>query len=262
MNNYNVVGDIAGEFLTLKALLAKMPQDATLISLGDPNDRGPQSKEVIEFLMKNGHTVQSNHAHLMTEAWDQSSSPGVKPRYYEYDLWPSCNGGIQTMDSYAGIGPNNWGSLGKKLHELIPVDHIEWLKSCPMWIESENFVFTHAPLHSQLSLMDAAELGGGFDETYDPQSQYSLIWNRYVGERPNKFLGGLINIFGHNSSNAVKVYTTQFPLGIKVDNEQLKEIWNRKEEYPIYGICLDTSSARILTGLHLPTMTLYTQEYI
>jgi hypothetical protein len=35
MNNYNVIGDIAGEYKTLLALLNKTPKDAELISLGD-----------------------------------------------------------------------------------------------------------------------------------------------------------------------------------------------------------------------------------
>lgn len=259
MSAFNVVGDIAGQYNTLQALLNKMPKDADLISLGDPCDRGPQSKEVIEFLMKTGQTVNSNHAHMMTEAWDFSKNePQYKIRYYEHGIWIS-NGGSETIKSYQ----LNEEDKNKKLSELIPEDHINWLKSCPLYIRSDKFVFTHAPLHSQLSLEEASKLGTGFVMKYDPESSSSLLWNRFVGESPHKFLNGEINIFGHNSSDRVKVYSTKYPHGIKVENqEQFHSILNDRDTFPVYGICLDTSGAKILTGLHLPTMTLYSQEYL
>ena len=95
----NVVGDVAGNFKTLKALLEKMPSDSELLCLGDPVDRGPRSKSVVEFLMTNGKTINSNHAHMMVEAWEQSAYPEMKPRYYGKDVW-FYNGAIQTMGSY------------------------------------------------------------------------------------------------------------------------------------------------------------------
>ena len=49
----NLIGDIAGNFKTLLALLKKMPDDEP-IGLGDLNDRGPRSREVFDFFMKNG----------------------------------------------------------------------------------------------------------------------------------------------------------------------------------------------------------------
>lgn len=46
------IGDIAGNFKTLKALLDKLPNKKVIL-LGDPNDRGPRSNEVIQFIMDN-----------------------------------------------------------------------------------------------------------------------------------------------------------------------------------------------------------------
>ena len=60
----------------------------------------------------------------------------------------------------------------------------------------------------------------------------------------------------------VKVYTTEFKDGIKVDQEKLTEMWDNRHIKPIFGIALDTSSAKVLTGLHLPSMMLFQQEYI
>lgn len=271
MDNYNVVGDVAGQFLTLKALLAKMPQDAELLCLGDPVDRGPRSKEVVEFLMTNGKTVNSNHAHLMVEAWEQSAMPGAHPRYYEKGIWFQ-NGAIQTMTSY----DSDWSTKIQfasysemyntivtykedKLHTIIPREHIQFLKNCPLYIESENFAMTHAPLHEKLTLEQACDLGSGFmDWRSDEASDRSLLWNRYVGNKPNPHLKGKINVFGHNSSDNAKVYTPSFPNGIKLKPDNFHSF----DMSDVYAICLDTSSVKVLTGLHLPTMTLYQQEYI
>ena len=270
MNNYNLVGDIAGQFLTLKALLAKMPQDAELISLGDPNDRGPRTKELIEFLMTTGKTINSNHAHLMVEAWEQSAMPGAMFRYYEKGIWFQ-NGAIQTLTSYDKDWPNkiNFQTYQDmydlvvrydedKLHTIIPREHIQFLKNCPMYIETDGFIMTHAPIHEKLTLEQACNLGSGFADVMDYNSDKSLLWNRYVGNKPNPHLNGKVNIFGHNSSDNVKVYTSSFTNGIKLTPDAFKNF----DMSQVYAICLDTSSVRVLTGLHLPSMTLYQQEYI
>lgn len=271
MNNYNVIGDVAGQYLTLKALIAKMPEDAELLCLGDPVDRGPSSRQVIEFLMHIGKTVNSNHAHLMVEAWEQSAMPGAHPRYYEKGIW-FHNGAIQTLTSYDTDWSNKIGFQTyqsgyqtiihyneDKLWHIIPKDHIEFLKHCPMYIETDQFVITHAPIFEKSSVMQACNLGTGFNSLKpDNASERSLLWNRSVGHKPNPQLAGRINIFGHNASDNIKVYTPEFANGIKLTPEAFKEFDMSK----VYAICLDTSSSKVLTGLHLPTMTLYQQEYI
>ena len=259
-NNLNIVGDLEGRLLTLQALLAKMPQDATLVSLGDICDRGPRTKETIEFLMKNGHTVQSNHTHMMLEACLQEiHGPGVLPLYYHRTVWPEFNGGMETMKSY---DPDF--KMGDKLMKSIPMGHVQFLKGLPMWIETDKYVFTHAPLHPKFSLADASDLGEGFMGSYDYNSENSLLWNRVVPEKPNMFLDGRVNVFGHNSNTDVMIYNALFPNGRKMSPENFEtyKSMEQYEAYPIYAMCIDTSRAKKLTGLHLPTMTIYQQEFI
>lgn len=258
-NNFNVVGDLEGRIKTLKALLDKMPKDAELLSLGDVNDRGPSTKELIEFLMKNGETVQSNHGHMMVEAWKHSAMPGCYPLYYALDIWPEHNGGMDTLRSYA---PPDWLGTTTKFHEYIPESHIKFLENCPPYIESDDYIMSHAPIRGNASADEACDLGLGFNGPFNWAAETSIIWNRYVPEMPNAKLNGKINIFGHNSSNAVKVFTTEFRGGIKVDQDKFTEIWSKREKYPIFAIGLDTSGGKFLTGLHLPTLTLYHQEFI
>jgi serine/threonine protein phosphatase 1 len=267
---YNVIGDVAGQLDTLNALLTKMPQAKTLC-LGDPNDRGPDSKGVIDFLIQTGSDhVMSNHSHFMTEAWKQSSMPGAHPRYYEKDIW-FYNGAIQTLTSYNPDWPNilQFSQEGQyfhfredKLWTLIPKDHYQYLMELPKYIETHKFIYTHAPIHQNLTIELACDIGNGFSTfNYDYQSNSSILWNRNVPDKPNNHLNGKINIFGHNASDAVKVYCKKYPNGIKCyNNEDFKrEIANI---YDVWAICLDTSGAKKLTGLNIETMELYEQEYI
>ncbi len=250
MNNYNVIGDIAGNYETMLALIAKMPQDAVVLSLGDINDRGPRSKEVIEYFMKQGVLIQSNHAHMMIDCWKQIMMPGAQPRYYDDGIWAQ-NGGKETLLSYGD-------SMSR-----IPESHIRFLEQCPMFIETENFIMTHAPIPVDRSVQESTNLGNGFHVPFfDQDSEYSCIWNRYVPKKVNPDLNGKVNVFGHNASDMPKIYTTEYPSGIKCLPETFKKLWECREKYPVYGIDLDTSFGSGLTGLHLPSMQLYEQEFI
>lgn len=271
----NVVGDVAGQLKALEALVAKMPV-AELVCLGDPNDRGEDSKGVIEYLMQNGKLIQSNHAHILTEAWLQSAMPGHKPRYYNKDLI-FHNGGLNTLTSYN----YNWDSIlnfeykmsrygntlvsfdEDKLHNIIPKEHIDFLINCPMFLETDKFIMTHAPIPQNKSLEEACEVGNGFSGLVsDPKSDSSVLWNRYECKRPNPRLNGKINIYGHNSSTAVKIFCEQYPKGKKVINDTFQDYLKEFGIGDIWAIAMDTSASKKLSGLHLPTMTIYEQEYL
>ena len=64
----NIIGDIAGNYLTFLALIKKMPDDP-IVSVGDMIDRGPRSKEVLEWFMRHGSALLGNHEHLMLSAY-------------------------------------------------------------------------------------------------------------------------------------------------------------------------------------------------
>jgi hypothetical protein len=250
---YNVVGDVGGMALTLKALHGKMPKDAAFLCLGDPNDRGPSSKEAIQYIMDNGLMVQSNHAHMMVEAWKQDAMPNASPKQYADGIWLQ-NGGVATLTSYgAHKSIDFW--------KHIPKNHITYLENLPMYIMTDSFFFSHAPLHSRSTIEQACDIGSGFASIkFDQKSENSLLWNRHIGK--NKYLEGRINVFGHNSSSDVMTYSRSYRSGIKVKSqEHFNELLADKDD-PVYGICLDTSVGEKLTGLHIPTMTLYEQKFI
>lgn len=183
---YNIIGDIAGQYKTLLALLAKMPNAATPLSLGDMVDRGPQSREVIQFFMDHGEAVMGNHEHMMVDA--------VKRLHqYRFGVW-QFNGGDATLNSYKGEDNAD-----------IPKEHIDWLEELPFYRVLEDglgykTLVTHAPLASKVRLGEALRQ----TECYPgSKNTFNLLWNR---EPPGPNKEYKIQIYGHNSFDGLKYH--------------------------------------------------------
>ena len=241
-NGYSIIGDIAGQYDTLITLLNKMPKGATPISLGDTIDRGPKSRQVLEFFAKNGLEIFSNHCHMML---DHLTNGG----YYEPGLWLYYNGGVETMKSFGPEDSEDWDIDWNDVD--VDQSYIDYLKSLPLYLELEGndrypggAFLSHAPRRPDVALSLVCELGDGF---WRPSGKFgnfnmdsTLIWNR---GNPRE-ISGVFQIHGHNSSKKIG--------------------WYGGPEKP-WGVNLDTSRARepqVLTGMHWPSMEVFQQEYI
>lgn len=131
------VGDIHGRYDLLLDMhkkitdyAAQKDEEHTIIFLGDYIDRGPQSKEVLDFLMSEPfegfrhHFLLGNHEQMFIDAME-----GWQP-----DLF-LANGGHQTLDSF-------------KLDDLMSTTlepYKDWLKtSLDHYHREDNFLFIHA----------------------------------------------------------------------------------------------------------------------
>lgn len=87
-----VVGDVHGMFSALRELLAlpRFDEDRDrLFSVGDLIDRGPDSREALDWLAKPWlHAVRGNHEQLLLDSGDPSTR----------DLWVRHNGGTWWLD--------------------------------------------------------------------------------------------------------------------------------------------------------------------
>ena len=239
-----VFGDVAGEYKTLLKLLSTI-DDGNLICLGDPNDRGPDSNRVIDFLMRNSKLVQSNHSHMFLSYIKQSNNDISDYFKYEEGCF-EMNGGWSTLKSYF---------TGTDI--IIPQNHIEYLENSPMYIETDEFIFSHAPINHG----SEAYFNIPFKD-WDKYQIFDFIWNRTVPISKLSFLNNKINVFGHNSSLFPIVYIEN-EYGIEIqDNHHFKKVWENRIYDPIHAICLDTSQAKTLTGLDIETMTIIQQEYV
>src|ERR1035437_4526340 len=95
----NIIADVGGQFKALKKLLSIMPKGLTVL-VGDLNDRGPMSKQVIELAMSSPDiiTLQSNHGDMFVDFVLTQTDPDYSPRYIFEAFYKQ--GGLETLISY------------------------------------------------------------------------------------------------------------------------------------------------------------------
>lgn len=228
----NIIADIAGQYDCLLRLLAKMPVADRVILVGDLNDRGPKSNDVIKWAMSepNVHAVDSNHGHMFVDWWDSMTYDDYRQQYDPQDFYN--NGGYDTIRSYQPAGSSPVTQM--QAANRIPSTHIRWLDSLPWKYEQPGLVVTHAPIPS-----------------WDEQVRFRRIWSR-SNPRP---IEGKFQVFGHNAASRVRWYTELEP-GI-CEEEEI----NPSGEGELFAACVDTSHAKKLTGMHWPTKKIFQEAY-
>jgi serine/threonine protein phosphatase 1 len=138
------IGDIHGCARTLDALIERLAPgpDDHLVFVGDYIDRGPDSKGVIDRLLKLRDEsrctfLRGNHEELFLNYLDQG----------EFDIW-SYNGGTATLDSYAVPGEGF----------VIPDEHIEFIRETEMYLDTEEFFIVHAGLRPDRTIEENVRL--------------------------------------------------------------------------------------------------------
>lgn len=192
-----VIGDVHGEYDTLMALIDKLPKNHELIFLGDLIDRGPKSKEVIEYVKKNNWPcVLGNHEQLMIEYGKQLIQNFPKDYYSQYNTFRWLNnGGKQTLFSYdlAYVDKEDMKLMSTKNQAALYafIEDINWLKGLPLYLElpiqkeGKDIVITHASCANVWKFHDDEKNKETFEE-------YAL-WNR---KEPSKDTE-IFNIYGH-----------------------------------------------------------------
>lgn len=124
--NYAIISDIHGCYKTLLKLLSEIPKDHKVIFAGDLVDRGPQSRRVIEFAIKNNiPCVLGNHDDMMVD-WVLNEGR------YESGVWKQ-NGGDKTLLNYR---------CGSSCRDTIK-KHATWLKYLPLTIDLGDAIVSH-----------------------------------------------------------------------------------------------------------------------
>ena len=155
------VGDVHGCLEELRALEQKIQLDARqfrgrklIIMLGDYIDRGPQSRRVVEHLMgppPKGFLricLAGNHEVALLSYLDG---------YLSREPWLGY-GARETLFSY-GVDPDRLTSLygsseqtDKRIREAIPGSHADFLRTLPVMVCSDQFVFVHAGIRPGIAL--------------------------------------------------------------------------------------------------------------
>lgn len=157
-----VIGDVHGCFNEMKALLAKIEQDAAqhslesrIVFLGDLIDRGPDSRRVVDFLMNYKPKgiklsfLKGNHEEVFLKVLDGSSDA--------IEAWFTF-GGKSCVRSY---GVDNLGrilmdpdGIYYDLLKRVPKSHIAFLKSFEDYEVFGDYLFVHAGIRPGVKFED------------------------------------------------------------------------------------------------------------
>ena len=111
-----IIGDVHGEFDSLRLLTDKLPKDSKLIFVGDLVDRGKKSKEVVEFVKSNNYLcVLGNHDYYLMGKTNQklfSNSfervENMRNLINSKDGMYCLNGNIIEIDGIKFGGADSW----------------------------------------------------------------------------------------------------------------------------------------------------------
>jgi serine/threonine protein phosphatase 1 len=99
-----VIGDISGYKKEFEKLIQGFA--GRIIALGDIIDRGPESRQMIEFFMNHPEhlTLMGNHEHMMIKTYEEVMDNKKSP-YFSL-IWIYVNGGKETLESYGITVPS------------------------------------------------------------------------------------------------------------------------------------------------------------
>ncbi len=203
------IGDVHGCFEAMKDLLLKIKQDraqrseakSTIVFLGDLIDRGPASKEVLEFLIRfkpswsNVAYLRGNHEEVMLDVLNGNIS--AMRSWFEF-------GGKECARSY---GVTNLGQLHinpdhimMALQRNVPAAHLTFMDSFSDAFAFGDYLLVHAGIKPKVSIED--------------QSPHDMRWIRssfldYKKPHPVKVVHGhsVVDDGPENHSNRIAVDT-------------------------------------------------------
>jgi serine/threonine protein phosphatase 1 len=193
-----VVGDIHGRSDLLDRMAAAIkrdlgphPSDASLtVTLGDYVDRGPDSRGVIERLVRNPFSMpyvalRGNHEQLFGTFL---TTPSTGPTWREL-------GGLETLHSYGvAVGSVMMGKsfegAAQAFRAAVPESHLKFLSSLKNSLTVGNYFICHAGVRPGVPL--------------DRQQPEDLLWIRESFLTSNKNFGKIV-VHGHTPVEQAEV---------------------------------------------------------
>lgn len=173
------IGDIHGCLAAFDALLNAIDLESSdsLILLGDFVDRGPNSAGVIDRLIELRERcflfpIMGNHDELMLDVLEE--------RTWNLGKW-LMYGGEQAMQSYGTDSVSD-----------IPKEHVEFLRNCIPFCETERHFFTHA---NYLEGKTLAKTPG-----------MTLRWESIEIRKPGPHNSGKMAVVGHTAQKNGRIF--------------------------------------------------------
>jgi len=161
------VGDIHGRLDLLQAMIRKIEAHdesapdarSLLIFVGDYIDRGPDSRGVIDCLIREVPSrfepifLRGNHEDMMLQSFRNLEI---------FDVW-AMNGGGATAESYGVVfDPGNYTRadarrVTEELSDALPEDHLRFLEGLRLSFAIGDYFFVHAGVRPGVPLQDQDE---------------------------------------------------------------------------------------------------------
>ena len=177
-NRTIAVGDVHGYLAALGALLEAIDPraDDTIIALGDYVDRGPDSRGVIDRLI-----ALAGQCRLI-------------PMLGNHDemLLAICTGQTGLLDDWLVFGGDTAAaSYGGNVPEGVPAEHVDFLRNCRPFYETDQHFFVHASYLAHLPL---------------PQQPTEVLrWDSLKLRRPGPHCSGKTAIVGHTAQRGGEI---------------------------------------------------------
>jgi diadenosine tetraphosphatase ApaH/serine/threonine PP2A family protein phosphatase len=194
------IGDVHGRLDLLRRLITQLGADANtprkcsarIVFLGDLIDRGPHSREVLEFVRRM-HSKNPDRVTLLCGNHEDMMLASANGHAAAQKLW-LANGGDATLRSY-GLNPAEFMDLapserGAAITRAVGADMLDWLGALPLADRSGDYFFCHAGVRPGLPL--------------NMQRREDLLWIR--GEFTNsEEKHGAVIVHGHSERDEVQV---------------------------------------------------------
>ena len=204
------IGDIHGHLNLLQAahdlIAADMARHGPgqVIHLGDLVDRGPDSRGVIDFLIRglaegrDWVVLKGNHdrmfARFLNDPWEPE--PGLRA---ELSWLHPRLGGPDTLRSYgvANAADRPIDKVHAEALQAVPAAHVAFLAACPTLHQAGEAVFVHAGIRPGVALAD--------------QTETDLVWIREPFLTETASFGPLV-VHGHTALEAATHYGNRLNL--------------------------------------------------
>jgi serine/threonine protein phosphatase 1 len=187
MSRTYAVPDLHGRYDLLRLAIDRITLHSRghvtkIVTLGDYVDRGPNSRQIIDFLINWSSSeltliaLKGNHEAMMWQCCRNLSEMS----------WWLGNGGDQTILSY------DRSASGNDDAEVIPPGHLHWIETLPLMFVDQHRVYVHAGVDPTLPLHQ--------------QSEQTLLWKRYPATFSKGF-GSRHVVHGHDAQSDGPVVT-------------------------------------------------------
>ncbi len=192
-----VIGDIHGRSDLLDRMIGEIRRDVErhgddclTVTLGDYVDRGPDSRGVLDLLVKNPFparyiALKGNHEDLL-EMFLRDPARGTHWRRV---------GGLETLQSYGvRVAPlmlaKSYRQAAEQLRAAMPPEHLQFLASLKLSLDAGEYFLCHAGIRPGVA--------------FERQSKEDLLWIR------DEFLGsamdfGKVVVHGHTPAEAPEI---------------------------------------------------------